>query len=127
MDISIIDELPPGRTPIRTFVVRDSRKSEVYDFVRKNVELGRQAYVVASAIDAAEPDDEDDDGLKRRAPGPPLITAVEEAQRLQDDVFPDLRVELVHGRIEPKENLAGMAMIKRSVTYGTIGTSCCEC
>ena len=51
MDVSIIDELPPGRTPIRTFVIRESRKPDVYDFVRKNVALGRQAYVVAPAID----------------------------------------------------------------------------
>ena len=126
MDISIIDELPPGRTPIRTFVVRDSRKSEVYDFVRKNVELGRQAYVVASAIDAAEPDDEDDDGLKRRAPGPPLITAVEEAQRLQDDVFPDLRVDLVHGRMAPKEKQAVMDRFKRGETHVLVATTVVE-
>src|SRR6202011_491472 len=56
MDVSIIDELPPGRTPIRPFVIRDSRKDDVYDFVRKNVELGRQSYVVAPASDVAEPD-----------------------------------------------------------------------
>ncbi len=52
LDISIIDELPPGRTPIETFVVRESRKARVYDFVRKNVERGHQAYVVAPAIES---------------------------------------------------------------------------
>ena len=56
MDMSIIDELPPGRTPIRTFVDPRQPQAEVYDFVRKNVELGRQAYVVAPAIDVAEPE-----------------------------------------------------------------------
>ena len=53
IDLSIIDELPPGRTPIRTFVLRESRKTRAYEFVRKNVELGQQAYVVAPAIDAS--------------------------------------------------------------------------
>ena len=54
LDVSIIDELPPGRTPIATFVLRESRKSLVYDFVRKNVEAGHQAYVVAPAIEVGE-------------------------------------------------------------------------
>ncbi len=127
MDISIIDELPPGRTPIRTFVIRDSRKGDVYDFVRKNVELGRQAYVVASAIDAAEPDDADDEGVKKRAAvGPPLITAVEEATRLKEKVFPDLRVDLVHGRMTPKEKQAVMDRFKRGETDVLVATTVVE-
>jgi ATP-dependent DNA helicase RecG len=127
MDISIIDELPPGRTPIRTYVIRDSRKHEVYDFVRKNVELGRQAYVVASAIDAAEPDPADDEGAKKRAAvGPPLITAVEEALRLQEKVFPDLRVDLVHGRMTPKEKQAVMDRFKRGETDVLVATTVVE-
>ncbi|MFN2460784.1 MAG: DEAD/DEAH box helicase, partial [Candidatus Velthaea sp.] len=54
LDVSVIDELPPGRTPVETYVLRASRKAHAYQFVRKNVELGRQAYVVAPAIDASE-------------------------------------------------------------------------
>ena len=126
MDISVIDELPPGRTPIRTFVVRDSRKSEVYDFVRKNVALGRQAYVVASAIDVAEPDPDDDENPKKRAPGPPLITAIEEAQRLKENVFPDLEVDLVHGRMTPKEKQAVMDRFKRGETDVLVATTVVE-
>ena len=126
MDISVIDELPPGRTPIRTFVVRDSRKGEVYDFVRKNVELGRQAYVVASAIDVAELEPEEDDGARKRAPRPPLITAVEEAQRLKEHVFPDLRVDLVHGRMTPKEKQAVMDRFKRGETDVLVATTVVE-
>jgi ATP-dependent DNA helicase RecG len=126
MDISIIDELPPGRTPIRTFVVRDSRKGEVYDFVRKNVALGRQAYVVASAIDVAEPDADDDESLKKRVPGPPLITAVEEAQRLKEKVFPELVVDLVHGRMTPREKQAVMDRFKRGETNVLVATTVVE-
>jgi ATP-dependent DNA helicase RecG len=126
MDISIIDELPPGRTPIRTFVIRDSRKHDVYAFVRKNVELGRQAYVVASAIDVAEPDPDEDEGLKKRAAGPPLITAVEEALRLQQKVFPDLVVDLVHGRMTPREKQAVMDRFKRGETNVLVATTVVE-
>jgi ATP-dependent DNA helicase RecG len=126
MDISIIDELPPGRTPIRTFVVRDSRKHEVYDFVRKNVELGRQAYVVASAIDVAEPDPEDGEAARKRAALPPLITAVEEALRLKDKVFPELRVDLVHGRMASKEKQAVMDRFKRGETDVLVATTVVE-
>jgi ATP-dependent DNA helicase RecG len=127
MDVSIIDELPPGRTPIRTFVIRDSRKAEVYDFVRKNVELGRQAYVVASAIDVAEPDPEDgEDANKRAAAGPPLITAVEEATRLKEKVFPDLVVDLVHGRMTPREKQAVMDRFKRGETDVLVATTVVE-
>ncbi|HEV2641467.1 MAG TPA: ATP-dependent DNA helicase RecG, partial [Candidatus Elarobacter sp.] len=126
MDISIIDELPPGRTPIRTYVIRDSRKAEVYEFVRKNVELGRQAYVVASAIDVAEPDDAGDEDVKKRAAGPPLITAVEEATRLKETVFPDLRVDLVHGRMTPKEKQAVMERFKRGETDVLVATTVVE-
>jgi ATP-dependent DNA helicase RecG len=126
MDVSIIDELPPGRTPIKTFVIRASRKHEVYEFVRKNVELGRQAYVVAPAIDAAEPDDEEDTPKKKRPPGPPLITATEEAERLKTTVFPDLRVDLIHGRMTPREKDAVMDRFKRGATDVLVSTTVVE-
>ncbi|MEA2689700.1 MAG: ATP-dependent helicase RecG, partial [Candidatus Eremiobacteraeota bacterium] len=127
MDVSIIDELPPGRTPIQTYVIRASRKGEVYEFVRKNVELGRQAYVVAAAIDVTEPDpDEEDDGKKKRPPGPPLITVLEEAERLKKDVFPDLRVNLVHGRMTPREKQASMERFKRGETDVLVSTTVVE-
>jgi ATP-dependent DNA helicase RecG len=88
LDVSIIDELPPGRTPVETFAVRTSRRSRVYDFVRENVALGRQAYIVAPAIEDGET---------------ALTSAVAESERLRSDVFADLRVGLLHGRLAPRE------------------------
>jgi ATP-dependent DNA helicase RecG len=88
LDVSIIDELPPGRTPIETFAVRTSRLERAYEFVRKIVELGAQAYVVAPAIEEGESD---------------LTSVVAEAERLKADVFPDLRLGLLHGRLTPRE------------------------
>jgi len=111
MDLSIIDELPPGRTAIRTFVIRESRKHEVYAFVRKNVELGRQAYVVAPAIDGNESD---------------LTGALAEAEQLRTTVFPDLRVDVLHGKMVPREKDAVMGRFKRGETDVLTSTTVVE-
>jgi ATP-dependent DNA helicase RecG len=93
-DLSIIDELPPGRTQIETYVLRTSRKFEAYEFVRKNVALGRQAYVVAPAID---------ENLDVPNGDEVLTSVVRELELLQTQYFPDLRVALLHGRMPPRE------------------------
>jgi ATP-dependent DNA helicase RecG len=93
LDVSVIDELPPGRTPIETYAVRIARLQRVYDFVRANVASGRQAFVVAPAIEEGDME---------------LAAAVAEAQRLSADVFPDLRVGLLHGRLPSREKDATM-------------------
>jgi ATP-dependent DNA helicase RecG len=111
MDVSIIDELPPGRTPIRTFVIRESRKERVYAFVRKNVEAGRQAYVVAPAIDASES---------------ALTSALEEAEDLRTHVFPDLRVDVLHGKMPGREKDAVMERFKRGETDVLVATTVVE-
>jgi ATP-dependent DNA helicase RecG len=87
LDVSVIDELPPGRTPIETYAVRTSRLDRVYAFVRANVERGHQAYIVAPAIDEESE----------------LTSVVAEAERLKTGVFPDLRIGLLHGRMTPRE------------------------
>jgi ATP-dependent DNA helicase RecG len=127
MDVSVIDELPPGRTPIETYVIRASRKDRVYEFVRKNVQRGGQTYVVASAIDVIEPDGGDDERAKKQiATGPALTTAVEEANRLKSEVFPELRVDLVHGRMTPKEKNGVMERFKRGETDILVATTVVE-
>jgi ATP-dependent DNA helicase RecG len=111
LDVSIIDELPPGRTPIATYVIRESRKAAVYDFVRKNVEMGQQAYVVAPAIDAGET---------------ALTSATGEAEYIARDVFPDLKVAVLHGRMPPKEKDAVMAGFKRGEIDVLVATTVVE-
>jgi ATP-dependent DNA helicase RecG len=98
MDLTIVDELPPGRTPIETYVLRESRKPLAYEFVRKNVARGRQAYVVAPAVDQSES---------------ALTSAIEELEELQTRVFPDLRVALIHGKLASREKDAVMARFAR--------------
>src|SRR5207249_671555 len=90
LDVSVLDELPAGRRPIATTVVRTgAERQQAYRRVREEVAAGRQAFVVCAAIDERN-------RLEVRA-------AEQEAARLQKEVFPDLRLELLHGRMRPAE------------------------
>jgi ATP-dependent DNA helicase RecG len=111
LDVSIIDELPPGRTAVETFVIRASRTDHVYDFVRKNVELGRQAFVVTPAIDSSETE---------------LASALVTAEELQRDAFPDLRVSVLHGRLPAKEKDAVMDGFRRGEIDVLVATTVVE-
>ncbi len=111
LDLSIIDELPPGRTPIRTFVLRESYKPRAYELVRKTIEMGQQAYVVAPAIDESDS---------------ALTGALAEAERLRAKVFPDLRVGVLHGKLPPREKDEVMARFKRGETDVLVATTVVE-
>ncbi len=88
LDVSIIDELPPGRTPVKTFVRPVTAKDKIFAFVREHVARGRQAFVVCPAIEESE-----------RA----VHSAEEEAQRLRADAFAGLRVAVLHGRMSAQQ------------------------
>lgn len=89
LDVSVIDELPPGRRPIKTHWKLPFERQSVYDGVRKLLEGGRQAYVVCPLVSESEK----------------MVTqaAVEMYERLSQETFPDLRVGLLHGQMKPKE------------------------
>jgi ATP-dependent DNA helicase RecG len=90
LDVAIVDELPPGRQPIRTVAARtDGERAAAEELVRAEVASGRQAFVVCAAID---------EGNRTQ-----VKAAESEAERLRTDVFPGLRVELLHGRMRPKD------------------------
>jgi ATP-dependent DNA helicase RecG len=96
LDLSVLDELPPGRTPIVTRRVSDERTEEVWQFVRKQVAAGHQAYVVYPVIEENEENE--------------LKAALKMYRELSGRVFADLRVGLLHGRLDPelKEQVMGM-------------------
>ncbi len=93
LDVSVIDELPPGRSPVKTFLVGEDKRQRMYDFVRKLVGEGRQAYIVCPAV---EESDQDEGGTD-------LKTVLAYAGKLQTEVFPALRVGLIHGKLKPRE------------------------
>jgi len=87
LDVSVIDEMPPGRTPIVTRCVSDERSADVWDFVRKQVAAGHQAYVVYPVIEENEETE--------------LKAAMKMYKELSKSIFPDLRIAVLHGRMEP--------------------------
>lgn len=89
LDRSIIDEMPPGRTPVKTYYVSDHKRKGAYDFVRAEVVKGRQVFVVCPLVAESEKLD--------------LKAATDEANVLQNNVFPELRVGLLHGRMKGEE------------------------
>ena len=95
LDLSILNELPPGRTPVETYLIHENKRQRLYDFVRKQVALGRQVYIVCPAVS-----EEDPAGLK---------AAEQYGHALQTQIFPDLRVGIVHGKQRPKEKQSVMA------------------
>jgi ATP-dependent DNA helicase RecG len=86
LDLSVLDELPPGRTPIVTRRVSDERSSEVWDFLRKQVAAGHQAYVVYPVIEENEERE--------------LKAALKMHKELSNKIFADLKVGLLHGRLD---------------------------
>lgn len=93
LDISVIDELPPGRQPIRTAHQYDQEMYKVYNFLRKEISLGRQAYVVFPMIEESEKQD---------------LKDLESGYRRYCEAFPDLRITMVHGKMKPREKDACM-------------------
>jgi ATP-dependent DNA helicase RecG len=93
LDVSIIDELPPGRLPVITKLCYDNRRAESYELIRRELRAGRQAYVVYPLIEESEKMD--------------LRAATAMADQLQRDIFPEFRVGLLHGRLksEAKEEI----------------------
>ena len=95
LDVSVMREMPPGRHPIKTIAKPESRRDEIYDFVRAQIDGGRQAYIIYPLVEESEKVD--------------LKAATEMADHLSQDVFPAYRVALLHGRMnsDAKERVMG--------------------
>ena len=104
LDTSVLDELPPGRTPITTRKIPDQRSDEVWAFVRKQVAAGRQVYVVYPVIEGSPSDQTELEFNGTAATSKSgLKAAMHMHEELRSRVFPDLRVGLLHGRLNPEE------------------------
>jgi ATP-dependent DNA helicase RecG len=112
VNVSELREMPPGRQPVATRVVPPYQRDEAYMFIREQVAQGRQAFVICPLI-------EENDKLGVRS-------ATAEYERLRDDVFPDLRVELLHGRMASREKEERMARFARGDADLLVATSVIE-
>ena len=112
LDLSILDEMPPGRQEIKTRWLRTSERERAYTFVRKQVLEGRQAYIIFPLVEESE-------NIDAKA-------AVEEFEVLQNAVFADLKVGLVHGRLSSSEKEAAMRAFYAGETDILVATSVIE-
>jgi ATP-dependent DNA helicase RecG len=108
LDISTIDEMPPGRTPVETDWFTPSRRAEAHEKVRRELAAGRQAFIVYPLVEESEKSD--------------LAAATEEAERLGREVFPDYEVGLLHGRMKPAEKDAVMEDFRRGAIDVLVST-----
>ncbi|MCK5885026.1 MAG: DEAD/DEAH box helicase, partial [Alcanivorax sp.] len=92
LDLSIIDEMPPGRQEIKTRWLQASERERAYRFVRRQVQAGRQAYIIYPLVEESEKID--------------AKAAVQEFEHLQKEIFPNLKLGLVHGRLKASEKEA---------------------
>ena len=112
LDLSVIDELPPGRTPIGTRLVRDTEEGTVWEDLRREIAAGRQAFVIHPVIEETE--------------GQDLKAATAEHERLSRDVFPGRRVALLHGKLKAKEKEAVMDAFAAGLVDVLVATTVVE-
>ena len=112
LDVSVIDELPPGRRPIVTKHVTADRVESVYSFLKKQISQGRQAYVVYPVIEESETQ--------------AMKAAEKMYAHLSREVFPDLTVGLLHGRLAASEKEAAMEAFKQGRTQILVSTTVIE-
>ena len=111
LDVSVIDELPPGRKPIQTLHYYENRRKQVYDFIREQVTVGRQIYIVYPLIKESEKLD---------------LKNVENGYDLLKQVFPRYFISMVHGKMKPAEKDAEMQLFKVGKTQIMVATTVIE-
>ncbi len=111
LDLSVIDELPPGRTAVETRLTSEAHLPGVWDFLRREVAAGRQAYVVYPVIDESKAE---------------LKAAVAEYENLSKNVFPNLRIGLLHGRLKSTEKEEVMERFRGNEIQMLVSTTVIE-
>jgi ATP-dependent DNA helicase RecG len=111
IDVSVIDELPPGRTPIRTVLRAEEQRPRVFGFIREQLEEGRQAYIVYPLVEETEKLD---------------LLAVEKGYELIQRSFPERHIGIVHGKMKPDAKQYEMDRFKRGETHILVATTVIE-
>ncbi|MBN2148052.1 MAG: ATP-dependent DNA helicase RecG [Anaerolineales bacterium] len=112
LDLSVMDEMPPGRQPIETQVYYPRERERAYAFIRNQLDQGRQAFIIYPLVEESERSE--------------ALAAVEEHARLQEQIFPRYRLGLLHGRMKPEEKESVMSDFRDSQTNILVSTSVVE-
>jgi len=112
LDLSVLDEMPPGRQPIQTHILHANERERGYAFIRSQIQTGHQAFIIFPLVEESEK-------IEAKA-------AVEEHQRLQKEVFPEFKLGLLHGRLKPDEKEDVMARFHAGEYHILVSTSVVE-
>lgn len=111
LDISVIDELPAGRSPVKSFAVGSGYHSRIYDFIKNEINKGRQGYIICPLVEEGDS---------------PLCSAEEYYEKLQNGVFKDYKLGLLHGKMNPRDKDAVMKAFADNDIHLLIATTVVE-
>jgi ATP-dependent DNA helicase RecG len=112
LDVSVIDQMPPGRKPVRTFLLNDGQRGRAYQILRDELRSGRQAYIVYPLVEESEKTD--------------LQAAMQGVEQLQAEELAEFRVGLLHGRMKSDEKEQVMASYKKGAIQALVSTTVVE-
>lgn len=112
LDLSVINEMPPGRQPVDTFVLLPRERERAYSLIKSQLEQGRQAFIIYPLVEETENSD--------------TPAAVQEYQRLQKEIFPEHKLGLLHGRMRPDEKDTVMSQFRDQGLHVLVSTSVVE-
>jgi ATP-dependent DNA helicase RecG len=113
LDLTLIDEMPPGRSPVETRILWPNERERAYSFIRAQLQKGHQAFIIYPLVESTDPDEVSS-------------AAVDEFERLQRDIFPEFRLGLLHGRLSATEKEDTMAAFARGDIQVLVSTSVVE-
>jgi ATP-dependent DNA helicase RecG len=132
MDVSIINDMPPGRKPVITHLARESNEIKVYDFIKNELKKGRQAYFVYPLIDDINENDEEQSEFNNKKK-PSLLysstekkSAVSMADRLSKEIFPEYKIALIHSKLTEDEKKQTMDNFRTGEINVLVATSVVE-
>ena len=117
LDLTVLDEMPKGRLPIKTEIITPSTRKKMEEEVRAGLRTGRQAFIICPRID--EPDMEKELALN-------VKSVKEEARRLKEKTFPEFEIEILHGKMLPSEKEKVMSRFEKGETHILVATSVIE-
>lgn len=129
LDLSVIDELPKGRKKIITKVIRPQDKKATYEFIRRQAKEGRQAFVICPRIEPPKISEEDlEQGIfdQRNMSWMDVKAVKQEYKKLTEDIFPDLKVGMLHGKMKTSEKETIMQEFKENIIDILVSTSVVE-
>jgi len=122
LDLSLIDELPKGRKKVITKIISPQKRAETYNFIKEEIKKGRQAFIICPRVES-----EDGKNLSESKLSWAKVKAVkDEYKRLLKDIFPDLKLDILHGKMTPKEKEGVMLKFKNKKTNILVSTSVVE-